>query len=145
MNIMFNNRAVYLPVVSNMCDISGWSTWVILAIMFLCDRQTPLDRPVVPLEYGKSTRSLLDAERFKIDTSMDGSSISLKSHVPSGFGPPRLIDTTNIGFFPGSLANSFWASITFGKSSGVVTTPEAPEFLSWWAISTEIRNVEGKN
>lgn len=127
-----------LPVVSRMWLISGWSVWVMLATMFLCDRDTPLDRPVVPLEYGiNATSPLLRADRDPVsDVSTDGSIISPKSHVPSGREPSKLTDTTNSGCLPGP-ATDRCASVTLDSSPATVTTPTAPESLNWWAISTK--------
>lgn len=110
--------------------MSGWFVCAILAIMFLCDNKTPFDRPVVPLEYGIKATSELDLVGFNMDVSMDGSSISLKSHVPSSFEPFMLIVMMNVDFILASLANSFWASIIFGKSSAIVTMPDTPAFFN---------------
>lgn len=98
-----------------------------LANKFLCDRDTPLDSPVVPLEYGIKTMSLLDLLLdLSMEVSTDGSIISLKSHVPFGLEPSRLTHTINFRLRLGS-STSFWASITLGKSPGIVTMPMAPE------------------
>lgn len=125
-----------LPVVSKICSMSGCSACFTLAIIFLWDSDTPLDRPVVPLEYGINTTSVLRlVDGFRSDVSVDASIISPKSHVPSLFDPSRLTHTTNIGFCPGPSIN-FWAAITLGKSWGIVTTPAALLSFNWWAIST---------
>lgn len=136
--MIFHNPIIIIPVVSWTCLISGWPVWEMLANMFLCDRATPLDSPVVPLEYGIKTMSSVDQlQDFSMEVSTDGSIISLKSHVPFGLEPSRLTHTINFRLRTASLT-SFWALITFGKRSGIVTMPMAPESFNWWAISSEI-------
>ncbi|KAE9545536.1 hypothetical protein AGLY_001079, partial [Aphis glycines] len=108
------------------CFISGWLVCSMLAKRFRCDSDTPLDRPVVPLEYGMNATSLFDLLFFRIEVSTIGSSISLKSHAPSGLEPLPLTDIMYSGFTPGPFI-SCWASKTLGNNSGIVTTPCAPE------------------
>jgi len=115
---------------------SGWFVWLMLATMFRCDNDTPLDRPVVPLEYGMNATSTFDRLFFRIEVSTIGSSISSKSHAPLGLWPLPFTDMMYKGFTPGPSI-SFCASRTLGNNSGIVTTPTAPESLNWWASSTE--------
>ncbi|KAF0772029.1 hypothetical protein FWK35_00003394 [Aphis craccivora] len=112
------------------CFISGWLVCSMLAKRFRCDSDTPLDKPVVPLEYGMNATSAFDLLFFKIEVSTIGSSISSKSQAPSGLGPLPLTDIIYSGFTPGP-AISCWASKTLGNNAGIVTTPCAPESLSW--------------
>lgn len=133
-----------IPVVSEKWLTPGWFVCVMLATKFRCDSDTPLDRPVVPLEYGMNATSLFDRLFFKTEVSTIGSSISSKSQAPLCFGPLPFTDMTYSGLTPGPSI-SFCASKTLGNNSGIVTTPTAPESLNWWAISTEKRNIKIKN
>ena len=109
---------------SKFCMPSHWQRF---ATRFLCVSITPLGRPVVPLEYGRTTRSFAGSMRTA------GGSTPVASNSAKGRAPSA-VPNTKIS----SIALLLAASFALSRNGGTVIRKRARESTSCLASSSAV-------
>ena len=100
------------------------STWAMLATRLWWVSITPLDRPVVPDEYGSTTTS-------SSGSTATGAASGSPNSSSAEAAPPVASPSTKMPPTPVPSA----PSVATSRNIGMVTSSDAPASVSWWCTS----------